>query len=404
MDSALLNRPWSEITASVEYTPLHPVTHRPAPSPAFLASLTRVGPLPDPSSAPPSRLSHAPRSIPERFLLKFVYDDTGYTLLLTDLVRVWRRRASASHVLSEKAEFAAQVQLTGVLDVLRSWVEPLLTGKSRNAAQRISHWTNAVRFEAPSDPPASTSTQSVSSTLSRASSTLQPPPPTASYEHTLLLTSSLHLETLPVYWSFRCEPCGSAFEQALVVRRFVIDPQADVLRRLHDDLTQSRKTAERHIKEEEEEPWRAAHAGHKATAEARRKRMRTDERSDGEWKLGSGPSQSPAGSSQDAAPVPSLDDLYEESMRAASQSQSQCEDAPSQASDEAMDDCAMPSGQSAPSSDAASAAANTAAAAEDGGVDAEGNYIESELEKRNREALLKQVEAAKAKRKRKHFV
>ena len=417
MEALLLSKPWTEITASISYTDLHPHTHSPIPSHAFLSALTRPSPFVNPSTlAHPTprsrRLYPRPLIVAERLWLKFVFDSSGYTLLITDWVRVWRRRASALDVLAEKEEYAAGVQLEGVVDTLSGWVEPLLTGRTRHTTQRLSHWAHSASFAAPSDdeaaptlspspspslPPSPPPSSSLSLTLSSAGAHPHPPP-SASFAHSLLLTSSLHLESLPVSWSFRCEPCGTAFDQAVVLRWLAHEPQLLTTKRLRDYWLPQARAGRQPVKEEGmDDRGSAPHANRRDRADGRRKRARGG----GEGsQSASPPSQGMESEGPAEVSVPTLDELYEESMRQVSQSQSQSySDLDTGAGDENVDEDAPltaasqraePSQQGEPSQAATSSAIPDADVALDSaGLGDAGEYIETEAEKAIREAVLR---------------
>ena len=415
MDVLLLAKPWTEITACVSYTALHPHTHSPTPSPAFLSALTRPSPFTNPSTLPPPPrrlpLRPHPASTPERLWLKFVYDASGYTLLVTDWVRVWRRRATAADVEAEKEEHAAGVQLQGVVDTLQSWVEPLLTGRTRQPTQRLSHWSHEVRFEQADgdDDAAPPSTLSPSpslplspppSSLSRWPSSLAadaPPPPAASYAHVLVLTCSLQLEALPVYWRFRCEPCGTAFDQAMVLRHLAMEPLLLTTKRLWVQCLSHAKAGRQAVKDEVVES--RAHAPPPASrrdgADERRRRARAA----AESSQSSSPASQLMESEAAEVSVPTLDELYEESMRQVSQSQSHSYGDVDAGVDEAAaeDAAATAPSQRAEAgqrgelsqSETASAAADTDGTLDSGRLDAAAEYVETEAEKATQEAKMR---------------
>ena len=254
------------------------------------------------------------------FHCKFAYDGSGYLLLISDWIRVWCHRATAEQVQLEKAEFAQQVALSTADETITRIIQPLLTGP-HNQRQHV------VSFQ-----PANTGGASNAADLPLSKqrfSDLSSQP--AAEQAVLLLTSSMEMGPFRLQWQFDCLPFLSPLHQSSLLLHLTLLPQQAMITQLHAQLTAARsgqQDGSPRVKEE----VRAANnkheptgAGRVAASQGRSQHVApSQQQARSPSPIGSPPASSLV-KSEDRA-VPTLDSLYEQSMRA-SQSQSQTEEA-----------------------------------------------------------------------------
>ena len=407
------------------------------------ASSSRVSP---PSSRSAASLSSSPSpssSSLQSLSVKLATAEGGYCLIVTDALRVWSHLASAADVLQEKAAYADIVQLESAQEAVDRLVTPLLT----ETTARQSHVVSFTADTSASSPSSSLSADSAFSPLwpsassfspslasapsgSSAAAVVRPSPAIAvegmsallsPYQLKLTLRSSMRLGSIHINWTFHCRPCGSPFGQSLLLRHLLYSPLQSIVRSLHAQLTEERgrqaaKQDEVSVKKERTVRVAAVAAGRSAVKEE----ATGSAAGKGSWSLGrasaapspwqSPPSSSPSGrDGQEEAgalppplPLPSLSQLYEQSMRMTQSQQAMHDDellsqhpdrrGRAVGADEGGDS-GLPSQQpGAGSADARPAGdGNSAAALQESHLDEHGNYVESEAEKQRREAIQRSV-------------
>ena len=252
------------------------------------------------STVPTAAAPQPPYPSSALFHCKFAYDAGGYLLLISDWMRVWYHRATAEQVQLEKAEFAEQVALSTADEAITRIVQPLLTGPP---AQRL----HAVSFQP-------------SSQLDAA----QP---------VLWLTSSMEMGLFRLRWRFECRPFLSSLHQSSLLLHLTLLPQQAMVTQLHAQLTAARSGQQEGSTRVKEEV-RAAKDRHEpngasriAASQSRSQHVASSRKQVRSPSPIASPPSVPVVKSEESA-VPTLESLYEQSMRASqSQSQSQAEDA-----------------------------------------------------------------------------
>ena len=304
MEHGIAEKPWIDLHASLGsntrqlYTPPHTL-------PSLLAELCGVHP---PSAAPTASQSSSPSSAV--FHCKFAYDSGGYLLLISDWVRVWYHRATAEQVQCEKADFAQQVALPTADETITRVIQPLLTGPSSQRAHVVS---------------------------------FQPAADSDGEQPALLLTSSMDMGVFRLQWQFECQPLLSPLHQSSLLLHLTLLPQQAMVAQLHAQLTTSAARGGQHngstrVKEEGAGAVKDGHEPNEASrmaASQTRSQHSASSQQQQQQQQRQAHSPPPVASpppaatvkSEDSA-VPTLDSLYEQSMRASqSQSQSQAEEA-----------------------------------------------------------------------------
>ena len=326
MEQGIAEKPWIDLHASLRadseqlYTPPHSLasliddlTQSPQPSRSTTSVATRK-----PKQAArahftvPASTSQPPYPSSAVFHCKFAFDAGGYLLLVSDWVRVWCHRATAEQVQQEKAEFAAQVSLSTAEEAITRLIQPLLTGPQAKRLHRVS-------FRAAATSDAATEEDGESA------------------QAALVLDSEMEVGVFRVQWQFECRPFLTPLHQSSLLLHLTLLPQQSMVSQLHAQLTAAKSSAQ--------------DGGTRVKAEVKASGGGQEGNGAGRVALSQGRSQQVAASQQaparspppiasppaagvvksEEAAVPTLESLYEASMRASQSQQSQSQ--PDEAAD-----------------------------------------------------------------------